>query len=288
MGSKLNKWTDTEKDLLIEFYPKFGPLKCSEKTGRSSRACQEMAKRLKLKRRLIYDEKDEFVELVNSCTTYTECIIKLGLSPRSSGNFQTIQKYIKKYNIDISHFDFGYFQKKNKITKRKSLDEVLTKNSFYSRSQLKERFYKEGIKEKKCEICGLGEDWHNGSKIVHILDHINGDPYDNRIENLRIVCPNCNSTLPTNNGRNKKVDNKMVEYRKEMMYHKCKCGKLILKVSSSCKRCSSLNQRKVERPTLDQLLSDVENLGYRATGRKNGVTDNTVRKWIKKYKKEQD
>lgn len=277
---KLNEWTDAEKELLINIFPKFGPLKCSEMTGRSKRACQEMAKKLNLKRKLIYDDKNEFTQLVKSCTSYTDCVIKLGLSPRCSGNFQTIKKYIKLFEIDISHFSAG-FKEGNLPQNKKNLKDILTKNSFFSRTALKKKLYVEGIKEKKCEICGMGEDWHNGSKIVHILDHINGDPYDNRIENLRIVCPNCNSTLPTNNGRNKKVDNKMVEYRKEMMYHKCKCGKLILKVSKNCRDCYKIKQRKFVRPDIMTLKKDIEELGYKGAGKKYGISDNGIRKWLK-------
>ena len=59
-----------------------------------------------------------------------------------------------------------------------------------------ENGYKEGIKKRKCELCGQGEEW-NGKHMSLILDHINGNPNDNRLENLQIVCPNCNATLPT-------------------------------------------------------------------------------------------
>jgi len=71
---------------------------------------------------------------------------------------------------------------------------------------LKDRLYKNGIKEKKCELCGQDENW-NGKKLTLILDHINGINDDNRIENLRIVCPNCNATFETNGGKN--IKNKL-------------------------------------------------------------------------------
>jgi hypothetical protein len=102
-----------------------------------------------------------------------------------------------------------------------------------------------------------------------ILDHINGIPYDNRIENLRIVCPNCNATLETHCRGKKKLDIinenliKKQEKRKEFL----------------------LNERKVERPSLDILLKEIEELGYSATGRKYEVSDNSIRKWIDTYNK---
>lgn len=232
-----------------------------------------------------YKNIDEFKELVNSCKTYTECIIKLGLSPRCSGNFQTIKKYIKKYEIDISHFESG-FSNGNIPKNKKELEEILVENSFFTRTHLKSKLYKEGIKKKECEICGLGESWFNESKIVHILDHINGDPYDNRIENLRIVCPNCNSTFRTNNGRNKTKyihDSITGEYKSEKTYKKCECGKIILKDSKFCSKCNGDKQRKVQRPSFEELKKLVKENGNTGVGRIYGVTEACVRKWIKNY-----
>lgn len=53
----------------------------------------------------------------------------------------------------------------------------------------------------RCKICDLTE-WC-GQKIPLILDHINGDPYDNRVQNLRLICSNCDSLLPTYKAKNK-------------------------------------------------------------------------------------
>jgi 5-methylcytosine-specific restriction endonuclease McrA len=67
-------------------------------------------------------------------------------------------------------------------------------------SSLKIRLYNEGLKTKQCEECGIVE-W-NGSEISFELDHINGVNNDNRIENLRILCPNCHSQTKTFRGKN--------------------------------------------------------------------------------------
>jgi hypothetical protein len=79
-----------------------------------------------------------------------------------------------------------------------------TENSTFSRRTLKQRLYREGLKQRLCELCGQGEDWH-GRHMSLILDHINGVADDNRLENLRIVCPNCAATLDTHCGRNTKT-----------------------------------------------------------------------------------
>ena len=67
----------------------------------------------------------------------------------------------------------------------------------------------------------------------------------------------------------------------------CECGKKINKQSKRCGSCaiidSSIKRRKVERPAYESLIVDVEKVGYSATGRKYGVSDNSIRKWIKYY-----
>lgn len=85
------------------------------------------------------------------------------------------------------------------------LDEVLVENSFYNRTKLKARLYEAGLRERQCQLCGQGERW-NGRGMSLILDHINGVAIDNRLENLRIVCPNCAATLDTHCGRKNRLD----------------------------------------------------------------------------------
>src|SRR5207245_1335080 len=77
---------------------------------------------------------------------------------------------------------------------------ILVEGSSYNRGHLKERLFVEGIKARRCEMCGQDEEW-NGRTMSLILDHISGVGNDNRIDNLRIVCPNCAATLDTHCGR---------------------------------------------------------------------------------------
>ena len=66
--------------------------------------------------------------------------------------------------------------------------------------------------------------------------------------------------------------------------NKCICGELISDKSKFCIKCYNLSRRKVDRPTQDTLISEVEENGYRATGKKYGVSDNAIKKWINYYK----
>jgi DNA-binding CsgD family transcriptional regulator len=70
------------------------------------------------------------------------------------------------------------------------------------RDHLKRRLYDAGLKLRRCERCGLTE-WRD-APIALELHHANGDRYDNRLENLRILCPNCHSQTDTWAGRKRR------------------------------------------------------------------------------------
>ena len=83
------------------------------------------------------------------------------------------------------------------------LSEILEgKHPQYQSNKLRKRLINEGVKDQKCECCGLTE-WL-GKNISLELDHIDGNCYNHRIENLRIVCPNCHAQTETYRGKNKK------------------------------------------------------------------------------------
>lgn len=123
----------------------------------------------------------------------------------AGGNYEQVKKYFKSLHINTEHFrgqgwsrglkGIGHFVY--------SLDEILTKNSTFQSFKLKKRLFLAGLKKKECEKCGWSECSLDG-RIPLELDHINGNRHDNRIENLRILCPNCHSLQPTHRGRNMK------------------------------------------------------------------------------------
>jgi hypothetical protein len=247
----------------------------SPKASRVASIATICAKKLKIKYEVTkeYYEYQNLKNIVSDSFSYSDCLRKMNLSTRP-GNYTTLKKYINLYKISIEHFYKNQIGGLNNyvFNIKKELSELLVENSTYSTSKLKDRLYKEGLKNRSCEICCQCEEWM-GKKMSLILDHINGINNDNRIENLRIVCPNCNATLDTHCRGNKKSNEKNKKY--------CECGKEIFKSSIKCKKCDSIKQRKVDRPSLDQLKEDILNLGYSGTGRKYGVSDNSVRKWLK-------
>ena len=80
------------------------------------------------------------------------------------------------------------------------VDELLVAGRPRNRGHLRSRILKAGLKEERCEQCGLDE-WR-GEPLGVTLHHVNGDPYDNRLGNLVFLCPNCHSQTPNFGGRN--------------------------------------------------------------------------------------
>ena len=215
---------------------------------------------------------------------WTETLRRLGYCP-SGNNPKTVKKYVKKWGIDTSHFDPDRARHRGIRKPKAPLETVLVENSTYNRGNLKLRLFEEGLKARRCELCDQGEQWR-GRPMALILDHINGVRDDNRLDNLQIVCPNCNATLPTHCGRG---------LRRPKVRAPCaRCGKVFEKKTRHQRFCSrdcgqlasSDRQRRVRRPPRGQLLREVEETNYSAVGRKYGVTDKAIRKWIRAYERE--
>ena len=146
--------------------------------------------------------KEDYAKAVKSSQSIAGVCRFLGLKP-VGGNYRIIHKAIEDFNLDTSHFTGQGWNKGLKFNpkKKQRIEDILTKNSSYQSFKLKKRLLKEGLKEKKCELCGLVE-W-KGFPIPLELHHINGDNRDNRIQNIQLVCPNCHALTDNYRGLNK-------------------------------------------------------------------------------------
>jgi hypothetical protein len=190
---------------------------------------------------------------------------KIGIKLTGS-NFKKLKKFILDNNIKTERLlSPSEFFSKYRFKKEYTLDEVLCENSNYGRGNLKSKLFKHGIKLRKCEMCSQGEEWR-GKRISLILDHINGISNDNRLENIRILCPNCNATLDTHCGRNNRKE-KVEKKPRTIDFHFEKNKHL----------------RKSVRPPFQVLLDEIKSMGYVCAGKKYGVSDNSIRNWVRAY-----
>ena len=220
---------------------------------------------------------------------WTDALRLLGYMSRGH-NYRTLKRWAGIWSIPTGHFDPDIGRRRAGRRQTLPLEQVLVENSSYSRDRLKRRLYDAGLKERRCEMCGQGEMWC-GRSMSLVLDHINGTSNDHRLENLRIVCPNCAATLDTHCGRNVPRERTCPgchrPFRPKNMRHRyCSlscCGV----VSSKLKRgIPQPHLRRVERPSYDQLMRELASSSYVAVGRKYGVSDNAVRKWVRWYEYE--
>lgn len=281
------------------------------------------------------------IDIINHSNNYSEALLGFGKSDRAS-NIDEIKKFIINNNIDISHFN----KKDMKSTTYKQPLYLLKQNSEIGRKSIRNILFKFDLIKYECNICGLQPEW-NGKKMTLTLDHINGINNDNRLHNLRFVCPNCDSQLDTYAGRNikkmniptkidieifkikqlqkynfnciieffhtsyipivltKSIINNIYTKRRKTSYIKdfknehgniciCeKCGADISKQGKTqiCVNCYIEKKNNLikgientKKPNLEQIQKDLEELGsYLAVAKKYEVSDNAVRKWIKKY-----
>lgn len=141
---------------------------------------------------------EQLIQAVTTSISIADVMRKLNLSV-TAGNYQTISKKIVNLGVDTSHFRGKSHG--TSFTRKIPTEEMFTENSTVDRGLVKRRIIKDNLLENRCAICSSPPTWL-GSPLVLVLDHINGVNNDHRLENLRFLCPNCNSQTSTFCGRN--------------------------------------------------------------------------------------
>ena len=136
----------------------------------------------------------KFIKVCNESESMPKACATLGL------HFNTFKRLAIKYNCYKSN-QSGKGIHKNNNGSNIQIDEILEgKHPQYQTYKLKNKLIKAGIKENKCEICGISE-W-NGKPIKMELHHIDGDRTNHKLSNLMMLCPNCHSQTETFRARN--------------------------------------------------------------------------------------
>ena len=219
--------------------------------------------------------KEELEQIVKESTNMNDVARKLGYSIRGHNSI-IIKDRLQRYNIDYSHFTLSHVK-----SIVRTYENVFCENSTATQHTLR-NWYLKYVPMEKCSICGQLPFW-NGAPMTLILDHINGVHNDDRIENLRWVCPNCNQQLPTTGYT--KTRAKQKETKEKKKYFCEECGIEISQQSKLglCPLCAAKQRRVVERPNREELKSLIRNTSFEALGRQYGVDGNAVRKWCDKY-----
>jgi hypothetical protein len=192
----------------------------------------------------------------------------------SPGNYKSVGLVIKKLGLSTTHFK-GQAHGTSPRTTKIPLAELLVEGSQYGSNPLRKRLIKEGLLPNVCDECGSQPEW-KGKPLVLQLDHKNGDSTDNRLENLHILCPNCHSQTSNFTGKSK-----IGRYRSDPK--RCSCGAVIYRKSDRCKSCLGRHvESKTKWPPVEELAESVVQTSYTKVASGLGVSDNAVKKYIKR------
>lgn len=217
---------------------------------------------------------EEVKEIVKTSKTKKEVAKRLGYSSDGGTTHRTLNNFFAKNNIDIEHLE-------TKSVPVYTEDTVFCENGTISQHSLVNWYKKGNYSKYQCSICGQQPFWNN-KPLIMILDHINGNHTDDRLENLRWVCPNCNYQLDTTGYKKSRVLK-----TKEITKTYCiDCGKEITKGSLRCNKCEGLAKRIPEEKMLvtrEQLKSLIREKSFTSIGTMYNVSDNAIRKWCDKF-----
>lgn len=208
-------------------------------------------------------------------TTIAGVLRSLGLST-SPGNYKSVQAHIKRSGLDTTHL-LGKAHGSSMSPTKKALPEILVNGSRATSAYLRKRLLKAELLKNQCSMCPQGPYW-NGKPLTLQLDHINGDSSDNRIENLRIVCPNCHTQTKTFTGANRSS-----RYRRQE--NLClDCRTPVTHNAERCHRCAgkAATEHKIVWPMATLLAEEVVRTSYVAVATRLGVTDTAIKKHLRR------
>lgn len=216
----------------------------------------------------------------------------------AGGNYKTIENAVKRLQLSTSHWKGqGHLRgKSHNWAPTRAFQDILVEDSDYtSTSKLKHRLIKASLLPSyECSICHVSS-WQ-GNDLALQLDHINGKNNDHRLENLRLLCPNCHSQTDTFAGKNKRKRAGVLELPVSISaaaleiavsaipsraQNQCnKCQRPIQERSSRCTHCK--NDEKIAWPSKEELEKLVWLTSCSKLSKQLGVSDKAIEKRCKK------
>lgn len=215
--------------------------------------------------------REQIEDAARTSESKTQMMRKLKIR-QGGGGYQALLGWCKTYNV--SPPDGKRVGSRNLRTRRLSDQEWFVDGIRRSGPSTRKRLVSRGIPDQCSSTnCPSPTPLWAGEKLTLQIDHINGDRWDNRLENLRILCPNCHTQTSTySNNKSRRIRNY------------CSCGAEIQRASLNCTPCASqlrVGTTRVSWPPVDEMVKKLSSTSVRAYAIVLGVSDNGVRKYLK-------
>ena len=218
----------------------------------------------------ILEKKQEILQWIAECQPKAFICKQLQCKP------STLNDYLQKMEIEYEGNKGRKGLERTASESGYKTAEEYIKSTCVKSHILKQKLLRDGIKEYKCEKCGLSE-WLN-EPIPLELHHIDGNHYNNNFDNLLLLCPTCHAKENNNSGKGRKTE--------VLKTNQCiDCGKEISKGAQRCKSCAAKQRQRVveNRPTREELKDLIRNKPFLQIAKDYNVSDNAIRKWCDGY-----
>jgi hypothetical protein len=213
--------------------------------------------------------KENLTKLVSESFTFVAVLDKLGIKPKGN-NYITLQKHIKNYGIDTSHL----VGKRHGRAKRNTpITDYFSNKIRVQSDYLKKRMLQEGYLKQECNKCKL--DIWNDKPIPLELNHKDENHFNNNLDNLEVLCPNCHAQY------HKKEVILKITNRKTSSCNQCGAP-IKPNKNNRCKKCTDYSKpTKINWPNKEELIKMIDESSICATARKLGVSPTSVKRRIK-------